>query len=133
MWVERFYAAFKDGETIRAEDRSNGTRYNGLFRGTRNASALIQVDDMEEGSSSEFSLYYYKFYGWSPSSKPAVDESKIRLHAPFSRLNDLISEAAAPKCAVVQVGEQEYKVKPGDHLRVWWEDGALWSELVQGS
>lgn len=32
----------------------------------------------------------------------------------------------------VQVGRQTYVLNPGDHLRVWWEDGHLWSEFIQG-
>lgn len=145
MWVERHPNQFSNGDTIAAVNRGSGARYEGNVHRADNSIVYINLHD--ENATTQFSSYYYKFYGWSTSGKPAVDESKIRLHAPISKPcicgDETCQEDECPahpgvrhekttRCDV-QVGNQTYVLSPGDHLRVWWEDGALWSELVQGS
>lgn len=73
-----------------------------------------------------------KFYYWV-EDKPTDSHNQLDVHVNQSklRLNQPGIVAQKTTRCDVQVGHQTYVLAPGDHLRVWWEDGALWSELVQ--
>jgi len=109
MWVDKELGSFRDGETIRVVSKASDVNVvTGMYRGMCVERVRIESD----GETAHYNPTYYKFQGWSPDGK--------------------VNPQPAEKCAAVVVGNQTYNLKPGDHLRVWWEDGALWSELVQG-
>lgn len=64
-------------------------------------------------------------------NKPDPQEKGKRLHQHVGKLIDEQKNEPPQLVTSVTVGRQLYALRPGDHLRVWWEDGALWSELVQ--
>lgn len=70
-----------------------------------------------------------------------VDESRLRLNQPDpmaaeveaaeAHLLKRIERLEQQLKHVVQVGKQTYVLNEGDHLRVWWEDGNLYTEFIQ--
>lgn len=61
---------------------------------------------------------------WVEVDQFKCNHGKVRLNQPGT-----VTQKTT-RCDV-QVGHQTYVLGPGDHLRVWWEDGHLWSEFIQ--
>lgn len=75
-----------------------------------------------------------------------IEQSKLRLNKPdpmaaeveaaeahlLKRIEKLEQTVPLLKARAVIVGKQTYVLNEGDHLRVWWEDGHLYTEYVQG-
>jgi hypothetical protein len=143
MWVEQRYPSeFKKGDRIAVKYDQNDKLTEGWFRRMEGTSPhgylvyfeprLLAVDEMSASHQRRF----YKWVEDKPEPTERVDQSELRLNKPdptaaeapllkrIGKLEHLLS-------SVVIVGRQAYELKPGDHLRVWWEDGALYSELVQ--
>lgn len=161
MWVEvehdKVATSFNKYDKIRVVVE-RGHAWEGLFLkhevdGEGGHYVHLTQSDLDD---QPITLYVWKgrkFYYWV-EDKPTdshnqldvhVDQSKLRLNKPAAdlsergkRLHDhvgkLIEEQKGEsrrQVASVVVGRQMYALHEGDHLRVWWEDGALWSELVQ--
>ncbi len=101
------------------------------------------------GHTEPVSLYAFanrKWYRWvedEPSdsvNQLDVDQSALRLRNPerakklHAHVGEIIKEQENPPLkAYVRVnGTSTYAVQEGEHLRVWWEDGRLHTEYVQG-
>jgi hypothetical protein len=58
-------------------------------------------------------------------------ERGVRLHA---HVGEVIANQQPPakKAAAVVVGSELFTIREGEHMRVWWEDGRLHTEHVQG-
>lgn len=144
MWVEVEHenvpTAFNKHDKIRVVVE-RGHTWEGLFIKADNQGTDTYIH-MDQPGYCDYPVCLYvwrgrKFYKWV-EDKP-VDESKLRLNKPDPLLEADVAVAAdilerrvekTTRCDV-QVGRHTYVLEPGDHLRVWWEDGALWSELVQ--
>ncbi len=87
-----------------------------------------------------------KWYRWEEDKpvsandvKRMESQARLRLRQPdeleaeYAKLGaELKEERSLLKARAVIVGKQTYVLNEGDHLRVWWEDGRLHTELVQG-
>jgi hypothetical protein len=135
MWVEQRYPSeFKKGDRIAVKYDQNDKLTEGWFRRMEGTSPhgylvyfeprLLAVDEMSASHQRRF----YKWVEDKPEPTERVDQSGLRLNPPLP--NQVVPEQPV-KVARVVVGRQLYALQPGDHLRVWWEDGTLHSELVQ--
>lgn len=149
MWTPSEITEFKTHDKIRAE----GDRYSsveGWFLG-------LETDPPNGGKGEYVKMYHHDqnhpiylwvgqrtFYKWvdvQPEDTvhvldygPRVDESKLRLRGPgwdYDLINTPGVVAQQTTQCNVQVGQQTYVLNEGDHLRVWWEDGHLYTEFIQ--
>lgn len=150
MWVEVEHddvaTSFKPHDRIRVDCGEGGT-FEGYFLEVRDNGGhpndrSVRLDRTGELADHALTFYLWPsrtFYKWvedQPTDSVNqldvhVDHSRLRLNKPPTKVNPVgVIEQQTTRCDV-QVGRHTYVLEPGDHLRVWWEDGALWSELVQ--
>lgn len=120
MWVEAEPASFEVGERIAVRYRNDVDLVPGTTDAVHNGTFGMTyfTDDSGRARAARHSRTFYKWV------EDKLDQSRLRLNQPG------VVQQKTTRCDV-QVGHQTYVLEPGDHLRVWWEDGALWSELVQ--
>lgn len=155
MWVEVEHddvaTSFKPHDRIRVDCGEEGGTFEGYFLEVRGNGGhpndrCVRLDRTGELADHALTLYLWPsrtFYKWV-EDQPTDSVNQLDVHVDHSRLRlnkppEFKCEHGAKvvDCAVertrcdVKVGRHTYVLEPGDHLRVWWEDGALWSELVQ--
>jgi hypothetical protein len=148
MWVEQNNSAvWSVNERMAVVFDQNPEKVEGTYLTTEfhNDGYLVHflTTDGRELSASN----HRKFFKWVEEKVPTgesmrVAEARLRLRKP----DEMAAEVEAAEAHLIRrierledqlnstviVGRHAFKLTPGDHLRVWWEDGALWSELVQG-
>lgn len=161
MWIrvdnDEVATSFKKDDRIRVDCR--GRIYEGLLLhvefGKSTESTFVRLT--QSGSDYPITLYVWagrKFYRWDedkPVSAADVErmesQARLRLRKPNPDQDpEVQAEVESAEAAlltrierleqtvqrVVQVGTQQYVINEGDHLRVWWEDGRLHTEFIQG-
>lgn len=144
MWVEADPHTFVKDQRIAVKYPHEEDLVLGKFE--KIGGSYVHFDHAHNGLPlSAFLFGERKFYKWVEEDSH-IDQSKLRLNRPNpdrhpntqaeveeaeSALVQRVAKLEATLSSTVIVGHQAYDLKPGDHLRVWWEDGALWSELVQ--
>lgn len=149
------WADFNPGDWINATNKNTGkvflAQYEDMVDGMLNAR-------MADGPI-HFSPQYYSFRKADMEKGKRLhehvgqiiaDQSRLRLRQPDpDRHPDTQAEVETAEAALVKrierledrdllkaraviVGKHTYVINEGDHLRVWWEDGRLHTEYVQG-
>lgn len=149
MWIEQPYASeFKVADRIAVKYDQTNELLVGKFLKMEGTKSGYMVYFVRDDSNDELSASSDRtFYRWE-EDKPVtgedvrrVEQSKLRLNNPerakklHEHVGQIIAEqeqAPLLKARVVIVGKQTYVLNEGDHLRVWWEDGHLYTEYIQG-
>lgn len=144
MWVEeKDLLSFNEGDPIAVVYDQNPEKVEGTFHSTSNDGLYVRfttTDGRELGAS-----HLRRFYRWE-EDKPEdsvnqldvhVDQSKLRLRKGVklhAHVGEIIANQQPPtkRAACVVVGSELFTIREGEHMRVWWEDGRLHTEHVQG-
>lgn len=143
MWVEeRNVFDFTPGQKIAVLYDQTEEKVEGTFvRVQRQLNTGFMVYFIrDDGEQTPYSASHHrKFFRWE-EDKPVtgedvrrVEQSKLRTRW-WDQGQIIAEQEQAPllKARAVIVGKQTYVLNEGDHLRVWWEDGHLYTEYIQG-
>lgn len=157
-----YASEFKRGDRIAVKYDQTKELLVGKFLKMEGTKSGYMVYFVRDDNDDELSASNHRqFYRWV-DDKPVtgedvrrIEQSKLRLNKPhiqpcwcsedctvaeveaaeahlLKRIEKLEQTVPLLKARAVIVGKQTYVLNEGDHLRVWWEDGHLYTEYVQG-